>query len=96
MNYELIPKIRLEIDGLKAHVMQMLGVRGSELGEAIDSAIEHAFEDYNLYSTVKELTNQALDRELQSYFESGEGKKMIQDAIRKTIAEVMNSGFGEK
>lgn len=81
MNEKAIPVMRFDIEGMKASIFHHLGVVGSELGKALDEEITKAVESFPWESRTKEIVHEAIESQIKSYFQYGEGA----EAIKKTI-----------
>ena len=95
MNYEAMPKIRLEVESMKASIIAHLGARGSELGEQLDAEITRAIDSYDWQGKVSSIVHAALDEKIASYFKYGDGAKAVEDAISEGFKAVMSHGAGE-
>jgi len=87
MNYESMPKIRLEVEHMKYQILHYLGANGSELGDRLSSEIMRSVESYPWQSEVNKIVHEAISSHVSDYFKWGEGREMIK--------EVMNEAFKE-
>jgi hypothetical protein len=87
MNYEAVPVIRLEIEGMKHSILQHLGVVGSELGKNLEGEIEKALDEAKkLYRS--ELTKL---RDRIKWLESKENNEMVHNLTKPWKCNICGS-----
>lgn len=85
MRAEAIPVIRLEIDHMKHAIVSALGIKGSDLEEAISTEIEKAVREIavtKIPNMVRETLLVCVQDSLTNYFKYGEGRIAIDEAIK--------------
>ena len=70
MDFELMPMIRFEIEGIKAQVLRGLGLYGSKLGEYVEKQIDQAFHVYDFERTVSEAITRGFDKAIYNLCQS--------------------------
>jgi len=80
---EFVPIIRLEVEHLKDCVIKAMGIHGSELEKIISERVDEALKTLDYSGMIKEVVTQQIRKELENYFEWGEGSKAIQAAIKE-------------
>jgi len=88
MNYEALPKIRLEVESMKHAILQHIGVVGSDLGERLSKEIEHSIESYPWQTEVDIIVHTAITNHIQEYFKYGDGREMIKGALSEAFSKV--------
>jgi hypothetical protein len=83
MNYEAMPRIRLEVEQMKSAIIFHLGVHGSELGELLDKEITGAINSYPWGSEVTRIVHTALKDKIEWYFKYGKGAKAVEEAVEE-------------
>jgi len=82
MNVEFMPKIRLEIDSMKASIIQCLGVHNSELEKIINEQVEKSLLEYNWEEDINNCVQQCIHEAIHNLFNYGDGSKLINKAVR--------------
>ena len=88
MDFNAIPTLRFEIDGIKSSIIAHLGIHGSDLGKAVDAEVERAVESYPWEAKVCDIVHKAISEAIESHFMYGAGRKQIDEAIKAGFAEV--------
>lgn len=91
MNHNAIPTLKLEVEGMKSAIITHLGVRGSELGDALDSEITKAVDSYPWQEAVFSIVHDAITKHIDVYFKYGKGKRAIVDAVDEGFKAVIDS-----
>lgn len=89
MNYDAIPVIRLEVQGMKAAIMAHMGAEGSELGTALSAEIDKAVANYPWQDRVNVQVTKIIDDAVSFYFR-GEGRRLIMNAVNENLEEQFN------
>lgn len=89
MNYEAMPAIRLEVEGMKASIMTHLGVMGSEMGEAIDGEVQRAVDSYPWKEKVSRIVNGAITEHIQGHFLFGAGATAIKQSVEEAFSSLV-------
>jgi hypothetical protein len=85
MKFENIPIIRMEIEGMKANILNALGLYGSELGEVVKENLEKAIKEYPFEEIIKQEAYNALDSAIKNYFAHGKGRELIESIVDGAI-----------
>ena len=88
MDFESVPIIRLEIERLKHTVMSSLGTQHSDLGLAINSAIDKALQSYDFDREVSRIVHQELTKQITNYFSHEEGYRAISQSIHEMFEKL--------
>ena len=88
MNAESMPIIRLEIENMKQTIITALGLRGSELGEAVQVGIERAVKAYDFDAKVSQIVSDIITMDIDSFFRHGPGRAAIQSVVQNTLEDV--------
>lgn len=93
MNFEAMPILRMQIEGMKSAIVTHLGARGSELGEAMAEQVDKVIADYDWEGEVRRIVKATLTDKIQYYFKYGDGAKAVQDAVSEgfSAATITNS-----
>ena len=81
MNFDAIPRLRLEIEGIKHSIIAHIGAMDSELGDALSVEINKAVENYPWEQEVMSIVHDKIRAEISSYFKYGAGAKSINEAV---------------
>jgi hypothetical protein len=88
MRSEFLPIIGLDIKGMDAHLQSALGVKGSELGDAISQQIDKAIAEYPFEQKVSLYASQAIDSAISDYFNLyNHGGSQIYTAVFDFLAD---------
>ena len=82
MDFNAIPTLRFEIDGIKSSIVAHLGIHGSDLGKAVDAEIERSVAAYPWEAKVRDIVHKAISEAIESHFMYGAGRKQIDEAIK--------------
>lgn len=85
MNAEAIPIIRFQIENLKHQIASHLGAVGSELGEAVENAVDKAVAEYDFDGEVSRIVSQVVSEELQAFYTYGRGRLIIREALDQAL-----------
>lgn len=86
MTPEFIPKIRLEIDAMKASIIQCMGLNESEMAKAIEQAVEEKIACYDFRGHVYRLVEKSIDETLNYMFSChGEIGTLIWNSVREAV-----------
>jgi hypothetical protein len=91
MDYNAMPILRMEVEGVKAAILTYLGARGSELGDALSAEIDKAIAEYDWQGEVKRIVHATISEKINYYFKFGDGAKAVEDAV----VEGFNSATGK-
>lgn len=84
MDSGFMPKIKVEVDMMKAGIINALGVRGSDVEGYINAAIDREVKKINYEAIVHQHVSVAINSAIEQHFSfSGKGGK----AIRKAVVE---------
>lgn len=83
MDTSFLPIIRFEVEGVKAHIASMLGLRGSEMMERISAEVDKAVANYDLSRAVTAAVSDGMRKAVNDFFTYGEGYKRIQAAVEE-------------
>ena len=84
-----MPTLKFEIEGMKSSILNHLGVVGSDLGLSLDKEITNAVENFPWQSRVDEIVSEAINSQLKSYFQYGEGADAIKLCINQAITNAI-------
>ena len=96
MREEFVPKIRLEIDFMKASMIQALGVDGSEVSKHIQAAIDKAVAEIDYEAIVKGQVDNAVRSGVKNYFEHGQGKIDVNNAVDAALDSLRKKVAGKR
>lgn len=82
LNLMGIPTIRVEVEHLQQTIVRALAGYGNEIGPLIAQEIDVALENYPWQRIVHETIEAAVTARIQRFFEMGEGRKAIDEAIK--------------
>ena len=85
MNMEAMPRIRIDIDSMKASILSHMGIVGSELGKCLDAEIERAVNEFPWQQRTSAIVNEAIEKQLKGYFQYGKGAESIKAVIDESI-----------
>jgi hypothetical protein len=85
MNMEAMPRIRFDIESMKASILAHMGVVGSELGKCLDAEIEKAVNEFPWQQRTSDIVHEAIESQLKSYFQYGKGAESIKSVINESI-----------
>lgn len=88
MNFEAMPRIRIEVEQMKQAIICQMGVLNSELGDIIGNEISKAIEAYDWKKEVTNVVHNTLTEMVKSYFTFGEGYKAIKQAVENGFKEM--------
>ena len=89
MDFNEIPTLRFEISGIKSSILAHLGIRGSELGAAVDAEIERAVASYPWEDEVCKIVHEGISAAIKGHFVYGAGRKQIDDAIKEGLEKLI-------
>ncbi len=89
MRDDFMPAIRLEIQGMKASIINALGIDGSVLGEELKDKIEKAVIAYDWDTQVKTIVDEELGKTINSYFKYGPGQTALSEAVEASCKAVL-------
>ncbi len=81
MDYDAMPRLRIEVEHMRHSIISHIGASGSELGEALEGEITKALENYPWERQVKAIVHETLNSMIESYFKYGEGSKAVRAAV---------------
>jgi hypothetical protein len=90
MNAGNIPTIRVNVEGLKAGIVQCLGVHGSELGELLDKQVQEAVDKYPWQEEVDSIVHSAISEKVKAYFSYGKGGTAVAESVEQALDAVLN------
>lgn len=90
MDYEAMPKIRLEVEHMKHSIISHIGATGSELGEMMGAEITAAVDSYPWKEQVSKIVHDALEQHISDYFKYGTGREAIKVSVDAAFKEVMS------
>lgn len=94
MNYEAMPILRMEVEGMKAAIMTHLGVRGSELGQELSKAVDKAVAGFDWDGEVKRIVEASLRLKIESYFSyGGKGAKAVEAAVDEAFSAALGKAI---
>jgi len=85
MKAEFIPKIRLEVESMKASIIQCLGFQGSEMGKLIEEQVERSLTTYDFESHVRRVVWKVVDDAILEEFTTGQSAKRIKEAVVQAL-----------
>lgn len=80
-----MPIIRLELQAMKNTVMHHLGGMHTEIEKYVDAEIDKAICAFDFEGIVREVIKQQLRKTIESYFEYGQGRQDLEDAVSKAF-----------
>ena len=86
MDAQFVPVIRLSVERMKDAVIQHMGVFGSDLGEVIETEMQKQIDSFDTEELVKKAVQEAISDEIASLFQYGEGRKIIQHIVSKSLS----------
>ena len=89
MNYEALPRIRLEVEQMKHAILAYIGANNSDLGEALKVEIERAIETYDWQGQVTKIVHEALTKHVADYFNYGAGRESVRAAVNEGFEAVL-------
>ena len=96
MDYNAIPRLRFEIEGIKSQITAHLGLHGSELGDAINKEIDKAVKSYDFEGQVRHVVYTCLTNKIREYFETGDGKLLIESAIKESLDKIFSGNHNAR
>jgi len=88
MDFKTVPTLRFEIEGIKSSIIAHLGIRGSELGAAVDAEIERSVASYPWEDKVCDIVHKAISEAIENHFMYGAGRKQINEAIKAGFEKI--------
>ncbi len=88
MDFEALPRLRLELDHMKSTIITHLGIHGSELSGKINEKIEEVIANYDFDGEISRIASNAITEAIEKEFTSGEGAKFIQNAINEAFRKM--------
>lgn len=88
MRSEALPIIRIQLDHMKHSIASMLGVEGSDFEKALNSEIDKQvtiLAEDEIPRIVRESLLQCAKDSINAYFSYGEGRKVIDETIKKSF-----------
>lgn len=86
-----IPIIRMEVEGMKHAIMAAFMEHTAKLDEDMKAAVEQFCTPDNLksiiYSQVKSVLDQIIRSEIDNFYQYGEGRKAIKEAVQKRLQD---------
>ena len=84
-----IPKIRLDIDGMRYSVVHAFAQHNREIEEYLDAEVKRFIESYDYRAAVAKVMSSVLEQTitdtLRRHFEFGPGRKAIEDAVQSSL-----------
>lgn len=92
-----IPIIRLEVEHMKHAIISAFNDTALQLDEAIRNAINAYCQPENIQhvvtTEVKRVLDEVIKAEIKDFYQYGEGRKIVKDAVIKRLEEGM-TGLG--
>ena len=89
MEPEMIPTIKLEINGMKAAIVSALGLVGSDLGQYIESEVDKAINSFDWQGEVERVSHEAIRECIAAFFKDGQGRRVVREAIIGSLSEYL-------
>lgn len=77
--------IQLEMDQMKHTIIHHFNTHQRELSERLEIEINNAIQCFDFSKAVLEATHKTLNDVISSYFQYGEGRKMIKDSMEESL-----------
>jgi hypothetical protein len=90
MDAHLIPRIRLQLEGMKDMIFQAMGVMGSEFGEVVEEEFQKALKSFDFQTEILNASHEAISDIIKYYFKYGEGRDVLRCSIDKALANLFN------
>lgn len=88
-DYGGIPIVRLELQGMKATLLHAIGERQASFDADVRAAVEQACSPANIRAVIEHEVQRSLEAaiadEVRRFYQSGEGRQAVRDAIRKRL-----------
>ena len=88
MDSKSIPLIRLEIEHMKHSILHHMGLRNSDLGDAIEAEIDKALACYPWETAVRKIVHQQITDQVEWFFKYGEGATAIRESLEAAVKEL--------
>ena len=85
MPLESYPIIKLEIDQMKYSIMHHFSAYQGELSKLVETEIERAIKGFDIESAVTDAVYSVIKESIDSYFSFGDGRKILNDAIKESL-----------
>jgi len=86
----LPPTIRIEVDDMKYSIMHYLSQHHRDVEAAVEKQIESAIENYDFEAVVAQGVRSCLSNAIKSYFEYGNGRGAIEQAVWASLDGVLD------
>lgn len=88
-----MPKIRLEVEGMKYQVVHFIGQHHDEIEAEIERVVERTMATYPFESEILALAKDAISKSIKDsiteYFQWGEGKEFIKKVVLESIKKLV-------
>ena len=83
-----MPVIRLSVENMAQTFTQALAVYNEEIGQYVEKGIEQAIRTFDFDVFVRKEAHKALEKAIQSYFQYGEGARIMENIVSDAIAKM--------
>ena len=84
-----IPRLELQLGGLKYHVVHALQARNVEMEKMVADEIERAISSMDWNEEIRRIAMReiktAVERSVESYFRVGEGRKKVDELVKVSL-----------
>ena len=88
MNSQDYPIISLELRGMKSAIIHHMITYRDELNEAVEQELDKAIAAFDFQGRVRDAINRGITDCINFYFQHGEGRKAIEEAVTTAVKEV--------
>jgi hypothetical protein len=89
--YDMMPRIKLEVDGMKLQIVQALDAYTLQMNGNIKHILDNVCTKENITRIIQQTAdkeiNNAIEQEVQNFFRYGEGRHAISDAVKNKLSD---------